>query len=194
METNGMNVRFTNTYTTREETDRQLYRRIRRLPRILALIVGTVFFAYIVFMLVRLIRAARLTGEPLFADSNAMPFLLGFAMYVLLIVYVILTPGLFAKRQARRLSEAYHTEHITVRAAFTDEAIEFHNETSNADMHLPYDALNLLTESKDLYLIRTKHRQIIALSKNGFAGTDERGFQTFMTEKCPTAKRRWKCV
>ena len=59
-------------------------------------------------------------------------------------------------------------------------------------MRVPYASLNLLTETEDLFLIRTAQRQIIALSKAGLDGTDVPGFRAFMDEKCPNAKRKWR--
>ena len=192
MEETERTILFTNTYTTDEKTDRQMFRRIRRIPRLLVFALSTAFSAYLVYLFVTLLQWSKETGEPLFSNSSVWILVLGALLLVLIIVRELLAPDTFSKRQAKRLKESYGTEHITVKATFSDDAIDFHNEASNGDMHLPYASLNLLTETEDLFLIRTTQRQIIALSKLGFDGTDVIGFRAFMDEKCPNAKRKWR--
>lgn len=192
MEETERTILFTNTYTTDEKTDRQMFRRIRRIPRLLVFALSTAFLAYGIYWFIVLIKESKRTGEPFFGSSSSWIFLLGIVLYILIVVRELLAPGTFSKRQAKRLKESYGTEHITVKAAFSDDAVDFHNEASHGDMHLPYESLNLLTETEDLFLIRTAQRQIIALSKLGFDGVDIPGFRTFMEEKCPKAKRKWR--
>ena len=192
MEETERNVLFTNTYITSEKTDRQMFRRIRRIPRLIVFLFSSAFFGYLIYLFIRMLRQSAQTGEPITQDSSFLLFVMGLALYVLLIVREILAPGTFSKRQEKRLKELYDTDHITIESDFTDDAIDFHNQASHTNLHLPYSALNLLTETKDLFLIRTKERQVIALAKNGFIGTDAAGFRSFMQGKCPDAKHKWK--
>ncbi len=192
MEEAERTVLFTNTYTTSEQTDKQMFSRIRRLPRLIVLLLSNGFLAYLIYWLIGWIRESSATGQPFFSNSSSWVFLLGIALYVLLLVREILAPGTLAKRQAQRLKESYGTTEITVDAEFSDDGIRFHNRMSNGELKLGYINLNLLTETKDLFLVRTSERQIIALSKTGFSGTDEKGFRTFMQTKCPQAKCTWK--
>ena len=192
MEETECKVLFTNTYTTDEKTDRQMFRRIRRIPRLLVFALSAAFSAYLVYLFVTLLQWSKETGEPLFSNSSVWILVLGVLLLVLIIVRELLAPDTFSKRQAKRLKESYGTEHITIDAAFSSDAIDFHNHASDGDLHLPYASLNLLTETEDLFLIRTTQRQIIAFSKHGFDGTDIPGFRAFMDEKCPNAKRKWR--
>ena len=192
MEETERTIHFTNTYVTDAKTDRQMFRRIRRVPRLIVFLISGAVSGYLVYWLIRLIRESAAQGKPLFSDSSPWIFILGIMLIALMVVRELLAPGTFANRQAKRLKESYGSEHITIDAAFSDDTIDFQNHASNAGMHLPYASLNLLTETKDLFLIRTQQRQIIALAKNGFSGTDAAGFRAFMDEKCPNAKRKWR--
>jgi hypothetical protein len=192
MEEAERTVHFTNTYVTDAKTDRQMFRRIRRVPRLIVFLISGAVLGYLVYWLIRLIRESAAQGKPLFSDSSPWIFILGIVLIALMVVRELLAPGTFANRQAKRLQESYGSEHITIDAAFSDDAIDFQNHASNAEMHLPYTSLKLLSETKDLFLIRTQQKQLIALAKNGFSGTDAAGFRTFMDEKCPTAKRKWR--
>ena len=192
MEENERTVLFTDTYTTDEKTDRQMFRRIRRLPRLLVFALSTAFLAYLVYLFVTMLQWSKETGEPLSSNSSVWILVLGVLLYALIVVRELLAPDTFSKRQARQLKESYGTEHITIEASFSDDAVDFHNQASDADMRVPYASLNLLTETEDLFLIRTAQRQVIALSKAGLDGTDVPGFRAFMDEKCPNAKRKWR--
>ena len=192
MEETERTVLFTDTYTTDEKTDRQMFRRIRRMPRLFVFAISAAFLAYLVYLFVTMLQWSKDTGEPLSANSSVWLLVLGVLLLILIVVRELLAPDTFSKRQARQLKESYGTEHITIDADFTDDAIDFHNQAAKADMHVPYDSLNLLTETDDLFLIRTEQRQIIAISKTGLDGTDVPGFRTFMDEKCPNAKRKWR--
>ena len=183
---------FSNTYVPEEETDRQLFRSIRFVRRLFLFLVGAGFLCYFVYWLIRLIQWTSYGRVPIYTQSLFWICIAGFTLYVFLIVREIFAPRTFAKRQRKRLTETYGTDRITIDAAFFDDSVAFHNRASNAEMHLQYSSLKLLTETKDLFILRTQQKQIIALSKLGFDGTDIVGFRAFIDEKCPNAKRKWK--
>ena len=192
MEENERKPIFTNTYVPNEETDRQMFRSVRFVRRLFLLLLGVAVLCYLVYWMIRLIQWAAYYREPIYTQSLFWICIVGFALYGFLIVREILAPRIFAKKQAKRMKETYGTDTITVEAAFFDDSMAFHNRASNAEMRLQYGALKLLTETKDLFLLRTQQKQLIVLSKLGFDGMDITGFRAFMDEKCPNAKRKWK--
>ncbi len=183
---------FTNVYVPNEQTDRQIYRHVRFVRRLLIFLLGTGFLAMVVYYLVWVIRWAADYRVPVYTQTLFWLSIVAVALYVWLIVREIFAPRTFAKRETRRIQETYGTDRIEIRAAFFDDEVAFHNLASNAEMHLPYTSLKLLTETKDLFLIRTQQKQLIALAKYGFSGVTVEGFRAFMDEKCPNAKRKWR--
>lgn len=192
METGERTPIFTNTYTTSEETDKQTYRSIRFVWRVAVFLLGAGFLGYFVYWFIRMLQWSALSGRPIYTESLFWICLSGFSIYGFLIVREILAPQLFARRQTKRKIELYGATEITIDAAFYADGAAFHNRASDARLELGYSAVHRLTETKDLFLIRTQQKQLIALSKDGFDGTDIPGFRTFMDQKCPNAKRRWK--
>ena len=191
MEETERKPRFTNVYTTDAETDKQLYRSISLLRRVLLFTVMLGFIGYFIYLLIDVIRWSKYTGQPVTGEMTFWLCIAGFAMYLFIIVRELLGTRLFVKRQAKRLREVYDKDSITIDAAFFDDKITFHNLASDANLRLPYTALKSLSETKDLFLMKTQQRQVIALGKHGFTGTDAAGFRAFMDEKCPNIRRRW---
>lgn len=183
---------FTNVYVPNEQTDRQIYRHVRFVRRLLIFLLGTGFLAMVVYYLVLVIRWAADYRVPVYTQTLFWLSIVAVALYVWLIVREIFAPRTFAKRETRRIQETYGTDRIEIRAAFFDDEVAFHNLASNAEMRLPYTSLKLLTETKDLFLIRTQQKQLIALAKYGFSDVTIEAFRAFMDEKCPNAKRKWR--
>ena len=183
---------FTNIYVPDEQTGRQIYRSVRFVRRLLIFLLGTAFLAMVLYYLVWVIRWASDYDQPVYTQRLFWLCIAVVALYVLLIVREIFAPRTFAKRETRRLKEAYGTDRVEIRAAFFDDGVAFHNLASNAELQTAYDVFGTITETKDLFLVRTKQKQLIAFHKLGFDGTDIPGFRAFMDEKCPHAKRKWK--
>ena len=183
---------FTNAYVPNEETDRQIYRNVRFVRRLLLFLLSTGFLAMTAYYLIFVIRWAADYNVPVYTQTLFWLCIAAVAMYVFLIVREIFAPRTFAKRETRRMKEAYGTDRIEIRAAFFDDTVAFHNLASNAEMKIPYAAFGTITETKDLFFVRTRQKQLIALGKLGFENMDIPGFRAFMDEKCPGAKRRWK--
>ena len=192
MEENERKPIFTNAYVPNEQTDRQIYRSVRFVRRLLIFLLGTGFLALIVYYLIWAIRWAADYKVPVYTQTLFWLCIAAIALYVFLIVREIFAPRTFAKRETRRLKEAYGTDRIEIRAAFFDDEVAFHNLASNADMQITYAAFGTITETNDLFLVRTRQKQLIAFSKLGFENMDIPGFRAFMDEKCPGAKRKWK--
>ena len=183
---------FTNIYVPDEQTGRQIYRSVRFVRRLLIFLLGTAFLAMVLYYLVWVIRWAAAYDQPVYTQRLFWLCIAAVALYVLLIVREIFAPRTFAKRETRRLKEAYGTDRVEIRAAFFDDGVSFHNLASNAELQTAYDVFGTITETKDLFLVRTKQKQLIAFHKLGFDGTDIPGFRNFMDEKCPNAKRKWR--
>ena len=183
---------FTNTYVPNEERDRQMYRSIRFVRRLLVFLLSFGFLCYTAYKMSQLIQWTAYYREPIYKQTLFWFCIVGFVLYGFLIVLEIFAPRLFAKKETKRLKETYGTTDITVEFTFFDAALEMHNLASGAKWRLPYTSLKLLTETQDLFLLRTQQKQLIVLSKLGFDGTDIVGFRAFMDEKCPNAKRKWK--
>lgn len=183
---------FTNIYVPDEQTGRQIYRSVRFMRRLLIFLLGTAFLAMVLYYLVWVIRWAAAYDQPVYTQRLFWLCIAAVALYVLLIVREIFAPRTFAKRETRRLKEAYGTDRVEIRAAFFDNGVSFHNLASNAELQTAYDVFGTITETKDLFLVRTKQKQLIAFHKLGFDGTDIPGFRAFMDEKCPNAKRKWR--
>lgn len=183
---------FTNMYVPCEKTDRQTYLRMRRIPRLIIFLAGTALLAYLIYNMVELIRWSRLAGTSIFSETSAWIGFTAIALYIVLIVREILAPRLYAKRERKRLVEKYGTDRIEIRSDFLEDAIEIHNLASDAKLRLSYDSFRFLTETKDLFLLRTEQKQLIGLDKCGFSGIDAAGFCTFMDQKCKGARRAWK--
>ncbi len=183
---------FTNVYVPNEQTDRQIYRHVRFVRRLLIFLLVTGFLAMVVYYLVWVIRWAADYRVPVYTQTLFWLSIVAVALYVWLIVREIFAPRTFAKRETRRIQETYGTDRIEIRAAFFDDEVAFHNLASNAEMRLPYTSLKLLTETKDLFLIRTQQKQVVPLAKYGFSDVTIEGFRAFMDEKCPKAKRKWR--
>lgn len=192
METNESKAIFKNTYIPNEASAEQTYRSISFVRRLLVFLLGIGFLGMALYYLIRVIRWAEYYKEPVYTQSLFWLSIAVIVLYVFLIVRDILAPRAFAKRETRRLKEAYGTSEITIEISFFAESVDFHNCASNADLRLSYAALHRFTETRDLFLIRTQQKQLIVLDKYGFDGTDIKGFRTFIDEKCPNAKRRWK--
>ena len=55
-------------------------------------------------------------------------------------------------------------------------------------LHMPYEKIKKVVESRDLFVIRTKSKNLIPLAKNGFENGDSADFRRIITEKAPQAK------
>ncbi|MBQ2202011.1 MAG: hypothetical protein II412_05510 [Clostridia bacterium] len=183
---------FLNTYVPNEQTGRQIYRNVRFVRRLLVFLLGTGFLAVVLYYLVWLIRWAADYDQPVYTQRLFWLCIVAVALYAVLIVREIFAPRTFAKREIRRLKEAYGTDRVEIRAAFFDDGVAFHNLASNAEMQIAYTAFGTITETEDLFLAQTKQKQLITFSKLGFENTDIPGFRDFMDEKCPNAKRKWR--
>jgi hypothetical protein len=53
---------------------------------------------------------------------------------------------------------------------------------------MPYEKIKKVVESRDLFVIRTKSKNLIPLAKNGFENGDPADFRRIITEKAPQAK------
>jgi len=183
---------FTNIFSPNGETARQLYVKLRFLPRLTLFLLETALFGVIAYWFIWLLLWAKEANVPAYSQRLFWICIAGFAVFGFLLVREILAPRTFAKRETQRIKERYRKDRIEIRAAFYDDTVEFHNLGSNAETQFAYDVFGMLTETKDLFIIRTQQKQVIALSKNGFDGIDLAGFRTFMDKKCPNAKRHWK--
>ena len=183
---------FTNTYVPNEEIDRQMYRSVNFVRRLILFLICIAFLCYSLYKLIQLIQWAAYYREPIYTQTLFWFIIVGFVLYGFLIVRGILAPRIFARKETKRLKETYGTTEITVKFTFFDDALEMHNLASGAKWNLPYTSLKRMTETKDLFLIRTQQKQIIPIAKLGFDGTDIPGFRAFMDEKCPNAKRKWR--
>lgn len=192
METNERTPIFTNVYAPNEQTDRQIYSHVTRVRRIVYWVICTGFFAFLVYQLADTIRRTARTGASFFAQTNVWILLAGIALYAVLFILLILAPRRFLTKRAKQMRELYGEKRVEIRAAFFDDTVAFHNAASNADVQYAYSAFGTLTETKDLFLVRTHEKQLIALDKSGFTGVDAKGFCAFMDEKCPNAKRSWR--
>jgi len=192
MEENERKPIFTNIFSPNEETARQLFLKLTFVRRLVIFSIGAVMLGMIVYWFVYLLRWAEEANVPAYSQRLFWISIAAFAVWAYLIVREILAPRTFAKRETRRIRETYRRDRIEVHAAFYDDTVEFHNMASNAVTQFDYPAFGLLTETKDLFVIRTRQKQLIALSKLGFDGTDIAGFRAFMEEKCPDAKRKWR--
>ena len=192
METNERTPIFTNVYAPNEQTDRQIYSHITRVRRIVYWVICTGFFAFLVYQLVDTIRWTARTGASFFAQTNVWILLAGIALYVVLFILLILAPRRFIKKRVKQMRELYGEKRVEIRAAFFDDAVAFHNAASNADLKHAYSVFKQVAETKDLFLLRSEQKMVLALDKSGFDGVDVPGFRAFMDEKCPNAKRGWK--
>jgi hypothetical protein len=192
MEENERKAIFTNTLVSNEETDRQSLRSTRVVRRLLLILFGAGLLCNFVYWIIQLIRWAAYYQEPIYTQETFWICIVGFAMSGYVVVHEIFAPRIFARKEKKRVMEAYGTTEITIKTAFFDDALERRILASGAKWRLPYTTLKRITETKDLFLLRTQQKLLIELSKLGFDGTDAAGFRRFMDEKCPNAKRRWK--
>ena len=192
MEANERTPIFTNTYLPNERTDRQMFGSITRARRLITLLVCTAVFAYLLYELIDMIRWATQTGGSFFSEAYAWVLMAGIAVYAVIFVLLAVSPRMQASKQAKRMREMYGEKRIGIRSDFFDDAIVFFNTASNARVRLQYSVFRKITETGDLILLWSGQKQIIALGKDGFTGIDVPGFRTFMDEKCPNAKRRWR--
>ena len=191
MEENERKPIFTNTCIENEEHDRQVYRSLHIARRLILALVYMSFICYFVYQLIQLSQWAEYTREPIYTQLLFWICIVGIAFSCFLGLREIFTPRILARRDTKRFKETYGTSEITIQNAFYDDVVRGQNLVSNGEIQLPYSAFSLLTETKDLFVIRTKQRQLIMFDKYGFDGTDIAGFRAFMSEKCPHAKKKW---
>lgn len=55
-------------------------------------------------------------------------------------------------------------------------------------LHMPYEKIRKVVESRDLFVIRTKSKNLIPLDKDGFENGDAEDFRRILAEKAPKAK------
>ena len=183
---------FTNTYVPNEETDRQTYRSIRFVRRLIVFLLSAAFLCQLAYWMIKLIQWVQYYQEPIYTKSLFWICIVGFVLYGYLIVREIFMPRILARRLMKRLKESYGTEQMEIVSEFFDDAVELHNRTSKNEQRFVYSAFKKVTETRDLFLLWTGQKQIVEMYKLGFDGTDIIGFRAFMDEKCPNAKRKWK--
>lgn len=192
MEENERKPIFTNNYLASEESYRQMYRRIRKGLILFSVILFGGGVVYAVYAVVRSALLYAQYGDSFFKSPHAWILLLMSAYLCFAIVWIALSPRRLAKKSLKRLKEMSGGKTPEIRAAFFDDAIVFHNDTTNGESVLNYTVFRKTEETQDLFLLWTQQKQIIPIAKLGFDGTDIVGFRAFIDEKCPNAKRKWR--
>jgi len=192
MEENERKPIFTNIFVPGAKYDKQVYWRLQWIRHLLILLFSLGSLGYIIYNFIRLVQWSKYTGQPIYGETLFWICLACFALYTYLIVRVFIGASVFSKREQKRRREMYGTEQFEIEASFFDDKIDFQNLVSRALTHPSYSVFRSLFETKDLFLLVTREKQVYMLAKDGFEGTDAAGFRRFMDEKCPNAKRRWK--
>lgn len=182
---------FSNQYVTDEKKNRQLFPSLAGIRRVLFLVFGSLFTVYLIYQLIDRILWAKQTGEPVFSQVFVWFIVVGILLYITMILLLIVAPRRYAKRQTKQIREAYGTDQMELQTLFYDDELVLHNLTSKGSLRFQYTAFTMITETKDLFLLRTAQKQVVVLEKLGFTGADPEEFRAFMDEKCPGAKRKW---
>jgi len=183
---------FGNTFIWDEQSSLQLYRGISGVRRTLLLVLCAVFIAVMLFRFVNLILRSAQTGESILCEPFFWLGTAAVALYCALIVLVLSLPKRNVKRDMKRIRESYGTDRMEIHTLFFDDELVLHNLASKGEQRFAYSAFTKMTETQDLFLLWTQQKQVVTVQKSGLDGTDAAGFRTFMDEKCPNAKRKWR--
>ena len=139
-----------------------------------------------------LLLSALLSQQPFFSRDNLVPLIaLGIAV-VAVIAQHFLLPRLYGSKTMKRIKEAYG-ENGELTVTVEPEGVRMHNAANDSEVAFRFESFARFTETRDLLLMRTAARQLLMVSKTGFAdGTTEASFKALMQEKCPQAKAKWK--
>lgn len=116
------------------------------------------------------------------------PFVVCVAM--ILFRYLFL-PKYSARIQMKPKAELVGTDSFPVENSFLDSEILIrvvNDGHVNEELHVSYDKLLRVVETKNLIVLITKKRQTFSLDKNGFRNGTEEDFWRLIAEKCPEAK------
>lgn len=100
-----------------------------------------------------------------------------------LAVVVYAAPLRLANKAAKRNRKKYGCD-VSVTLRFSQECVKAHNEQMNTDAEIPYERIERVIQSKNLYLLVLREKMALMVAKDGFSkGTAEK-FISFMRDKC----------
>ncbi len=185
MEENERTVLAKNAFVPTREHYAQAYSDMTKFSDLL-------LFGFVVLMALVLLLSSLLSEQPFFSKDNLVPLIaLGIAV-VAVIAQHFLLPRLYGSRTMKRIEEAYGKNgELTV--TVEPEGVRMHNAANDSEVGFRFESFARFSETRDLLLMRTAARQMLMVSKTGFAdGMTESSFKALMCEKCPQAKARWK--
>ena len=92
----------------------------------------------------------------------------------------------------RALHELYGDNIPEVTITFFEDSLLAQSGEKDEGFRLHYAVFTHVTETRDLFVLKTREKHLILVEKQGLSGVDVPGFRALIDEKCPAAgqKRR----
>lgn len=106
------------------------------------------------------------------------------------LIWTLFSPRRFAKRSMRQIKERYETV-PTRTLTFGEDGIAISSD-GEPGMRFAYGAIKCCIETSDLFVFRTKEKQLFAVEKQTLEPVDAQGFHALIRAKCPKARHNWR--
>ncbi|MBR3130718.1 MAG: YcxB family protein [Clostridia bacterium] len=193
METNEQTVLALDRYTPRFENQLQMYRASQNRGVLVLMIVFTAILLHLSPLLLWMrMRDIMETGESFFAGPYPAIIAVLTLLYIALLILRLLLPRRFAKKRMRALHELYGDNLLEVTITFFEDSLLAQSGEKDEGFRLHYAVFTHVTETRDLFVLKTREKHLILVEKQGLSGVDVPGFRALIGEKCPAAgqKRR----
>lgn len=115
-----------------------------------------------------------------------------FVLAALLLFRLLTAPGFSARKYMKRLT-AVHGDAARLKIVYRFDASGIHSQSSTGQqIDTAYDQIVSVHETSHGIVLRRKENLFEVLEKSGIQGGTLGDFRTFLEEKMPHAKRRWK--
>ena len=193
MENNEQTVLALDRYTPRFENQLQMYRASQNRGVLVLMIVFTAILLHLSPLLLWMrMRDIMETGESFFAGPYPAIIAVLTLLYIALLILRLLLPRRFAKKRMRALHELYGDNLPEVTITFFEDSLLAQSGEKDEGFRLHYAVFTHVTETRDLFVLKTREKHLILVEKQGLSGVDVPGFRALIDEKCPAAgqKRR----
>ena len=193
MENNEQTVLALDRYTPRFENQLQMYRASQNRGVLVLMIVFTAILLHLSPLLLWMrMRDIMETGESFFAGPYPAIIAVLTLLYIALLILRLLLPRRFAKKRMRALHELYGDNLLEVTITFFEDSLLAQSGEKDEGFRLHYAVFTHVTETRDLFVLKTREKHLILVEKQGLSGVDVPGFRALIGEKCPAAgqKRR----
>ena len=193
MEPNEQTVLAVDRYTPRFENQLQMYRTSQSRWTLILMIVFTAILLHLSPLLLWMrIRDVMETGESFFADPYPAIIAVLTLLYIALLIWRLLLPRRFAKKRMRALHELYGDSIPDVTITFFEDSLLAQSGEKDEGFRLNYAVFTRITETRDLFVLKTKEKHLILVEKQGLSGVDVPGFRAMIGEKCSAAGKKWR--